>query len=448
MSDRATMNPPMTDVVDLDSPDDIALADRMNAGRAADRHRAAEDHHRPGRGHQPGADDAVRRRQQPDRRRARPGQDAADPHDGARARPEVLAHPVHARPDAVRHHRHRPGAGGRGDRPPADGVRARADLRQHRAGRRNQPHAAEDAVGAARGDAGAPRHHAGQDLPARTSRSTCSPRRTRSSSKAPIRCPKRSSIASCSTSSSSTRPTTRSSTSSGRRRRFMDPKLERPITGEDLIAFQRLVRKVPVAEPVMRHALDIVRASRPKDTDAPGLRQEVGGVRRQRARGAVPGARRQGARADQRPLSRQLRGHPRAGAPGAAPPHHHQLPRAVGRRSRPTSIVDRLLEVGAAAALGDVMSRSSRTDRRAPIPGARFMDPGGARTHREPGARVARGRATASSTACTRRRTSARRWTSPSIAATCPATTSAAWTGGCGRGPTATTSRSTKPRRT
>jgi MoxR-like ATPase len=43
-----------------------------------------------------------------------------------------------------------------------------------------------------------------------------------------------------------------------------NPTLERPVTGEDLIAFQRLVRKVPVAEPVMRHALDIVRASRPK----------------------------------------------------------------------------------------------------------------------------------------------------------------------------------------
>src|SRR6186713_2042281 len=49
------------------------------------------------------------------------------------------------------------------------------------------------------------------------------------------------------------------------------PQIERPITGEDLIAFQRLVRKVPVAEPVMRHALDIVRASRPKDSTAPDL---------------------------------------------------------------------------------------------------------------------------------------------------------------------------------
>jgi MoxR-like ATPase len=46
---------------------------------------------------------------------------------------------------------------------------------------------------------------------------------------------------------------------------IQNPQINRPITGEDLVAFQRLVRKVPVAEPVMKHALDIVRASRPKD---------------------------------------------------------------------------------------------------------------------------------------------------------------------------------------
>jgi MoxR-like ATPase len=48
-----------------------------------------------------------------------------------------------------------------------------------------------------------------------------------------------------------------------------NPTLEKPVTGSDLIAFQRLVRKVPVAEPVMRHALDIVRASRPKSASGP-----------------------------------------------------------------------------------------------------------------------------------------------------------------------------------
>jgi MoxR-like ATPase len=49
---------------------------------------------------------------------------------------------------------------------------------------------------------------------------------------------------------------------------IMNPQLERPISGDDLISFQRLVRKVPVAEPVMRHALDIVRATRPRNADS------------------------------------------------------------------------------------------------------------------------------------------------------------------------------------
>jgi MoxR-like ATPase len=47
------------------------------------------------------------------------------------------------------------------------------------------------------------------------------------------------------------------------------PTFERPVTGADLVAFQRLVRRVPVAEPVMRYALNLVRASRPKSPTAP-----------------------------------------------------------------------------------------------------------------------------------------------------------------------------------
>ncbi len=35
----------------------------------------------------------------------------------------------------------------------------------------------------------------------------------------------------------------------------LDPKFQRPVSGQELIAFQRLVRRVPVAEPVMRYAL-------------------------------------------------------------------------------------------------------------------------------------------------------------------------------------------------
>ncbi len=49
---------------------------------------------------------------------------------------------------------------------------------------------------------------------------------------------------------------------------IQNPQFERPVSGEDLVAFQRLVRKVPVAEPVLRYALDIVRASRPKGKDS------------------------------------------------------------------------------------------------------------------------------------------------------------------------------------
>jgi len=120
---------------------------------------------------------------------------------------------------------------------------------------------------------------------------------------------------------------------------ILAPEFNRPISGDDLVAFQRLVRKVPVAE--RRHR------SRPGE--------EVRRVRRQRPRGAVSGARRQGAGAHERALPRELRGHPRPDAPGAAPSHHHQLPRPVRRRDqrrrrRPPPAG------GAVAALGDVVA--------------------------------------------------------------------------------------------
>ena len=50
---------------------------------------------------------------------------------------------------------------------------------------------------------------------------------------------------------------------------IIDPHFARPVSGDDLIAFQRLVRRVPVAEPVMRYALTLVRTSRPKSRRAP-----------------------------------------------------------------------------------------------------------------------------------------------------------------------------------
>ena len=108
---------------------------------------------------------AVHRRALPDHRRARPGEDAADQDARRHPRSRLQAHPVHARPDAVRHHRHRDPRRGAGR--PAAAVREGADLRADHPGRRDQPHAAEDAGRAARGDAGVPRHRRRPDLSAR-----------------------------------------------------------------------------------------------------------------------------------------------------------------------------------------------------------------------------------------------------------------------------------------
>ena len=112
---------------------------------------------------------------------------------------------------------------------------------------------------------------------------------------------------------------------------IIDPHFNRPVTGADLVAFQRLVRRVPVAEPVMRYALSLVRTSRPKAKHAPeSVKKWVAfGASVRAAQYLVLGAK---ARAlTQRPLSRQLRGHPLDGASGAAPPRAHELPRRVGR---------------------------------------------------------------------------------------------------------------------
>ena len=75
-----------------------------------------------------------------------------------------------------------------------------ADLRADHPGRRDQPNAAQDAGGAARGDAGVPRDGGGAHLPARSAVLRPRDAESRSSSRAPTRCPRRSSIVSCSTS--------------------------------------------------------------------------------------------------------------------------------------------------------------------------------------------------------------------------------------------------------
>jgi MoxR-like ATPase len=44
---------------------------------------------------------------------------------------------------------------------------------------------------------------------------------------------------------------------------------QRTIAGPDIVAFQRLVRRVPVSEAVMNYAVDLVRSSRPENPEAP-----------------------------------------------------------------------------------------------------------------------------------------------------------------------------------
>ena len=52
------------------------------------------------------------------------------------------------------------------------------------------------------------------------------------------------------------------------------PKFEHAITGEDIVAFQELVRKVPVSEPVLRYAVDLARTSRPNENGGPDFIQK------------------------------------------------------------------------------------------------------------------------------------------------------------------------------
>jgi MoxR-like ATPase len=50
---------------------------------------------------------------------------------------------------------------------------------------------------------------------------------------------------------------------------IQDHAFEHAVTGQDIVAFQRLVRRVPVADPVLRYAVRLVRTSRPTSPDAP-----------------------------------------------------------------------------------------------------------------------------------------------------------------------------------
>jgi len=55
---------------------------------------------------------------------------------------------------------------------------------------------------------------------------------------------------------------------------IQEPRFEHAVRGRDIVAFQQLVRKVPVAEPVMQYAVNLVRLSRPSGNGTPPFIQQ------------------------------------------------------------------------------------------------------------------------------------------------------------------------------
>ena len=222
---------------------------------------------------------------------------------------------------------------------------------------------------------------------------------------------------------------------------ILDPKFERPVTGADLVAFQRLVRRVPVAEPVMRYALNLVRASRPKSPTCPEIVKKwvAFGASVRAAQYLVLGAKARALTSGRYHVSfediRAL----------AHPVLRHRVLTNFHAQSEgvTTDTLDRpAARSGRRAAIGDVTWRMMGY-RPPAIPGARFVDP-------EVLARIGNLELVARHVVDGFINGMHR---SPYFGASVDfaehrgyvrATTSAAWTGGCTRGRIGSTSRSTR----
>ena len=89
-------------------------------------------------------------------------------------------------------------------------------------------------------------------------------------------------------------------------------KVEPLFDGRDVLEFHEVVRKVPVAEDLVRYAVRLAAASRPGPRGA-GLRERLGELGRGPAGGAVAGPRGEGPGPARGAVPRLARGHPRAG---------------------------------------------------------------------------------------------------------------------------------------
>ena len=132
-------------------------------------------------------------------------------------------------------------------------VPAGPGLRQPRPGRRDQPGHAQDAVGPARGDAGAVGHRRRQDAHPRAGRSSCWRRRTRSRWRGPIRCPRPSSTASSSSCWSSSPPPTEMETILDRTTEATSPSAEPIFDGQRIVELSQLARQIPIADELRRY---------------------------------------------------------------------------------------------------------------------------------------------------------------------------------------------------
>ena len=128
------------------------------------------------------------------------------------------------------------------------------------------------------------------------------------------------------------------------------PQVDRVVSGDELLAMQALVRKVPAAGYVIRYALKLARLTRPHGQDGEAarrqpsrLREEVRDLGRGSAGRAEPDPRREGPSAAQGPPLRRHRGREGGRAAGAAPPRHHQLRRRADNIT-PDELIRKLLK--------------------------------------------------------------------------------------------------------
>ena len=103
--------------------------------------------------------------------------------------------------------------------------------------------------------------------------------------------------------------------------------------GRDVLQFHEVVRRVPIAEDLVRRAVRLAAASRP-GPDRARLHQPVGELGRRAARRAVAGAGSQGQGAPGGPVPRHAGRHPRAGSFHPPPSHPAGLSGRGRRRDR------------------------------------------------------------------------------------------------------------------